>query len=558
MTLSPVPDRALAELGRTEGGPDTLALLLRDQDTRRLVMLRAVLDAAEGTDARVCSADARARVREDWALLAEADRVASAEGGAIADRGSTFPGDLAADPASVSARDVARDSVRDTTAGPTAKPAAAAPAGGGPTPDPATTAAATGPTPNPATTPSGYIPPHAPLSPARARLLHPLVGPWARRCLRELGAAAGPPTAEGTRELAHDLAHFSALAAVAAARAGISYAVRLSARDGVLVLPSLGVLRTAAPGDVPVDVVHRRGCLTLRQSGAADITVRLESGTGAWSAAPAWTPSYALPGLLSGAGPMPLDDLDPYRTARGGPRHHGLSGPTTLDDAGRKRWLHSWSGTAAALGLGGEQRVGEAVALLRCLVPLADPPGSAGGGRGGGSCSGTRREAFGAVLSSTPPTPATFAATLVHELQHTKLAALSDMLTLHHAGPQQRYFAPWRPDPRPYDGLLQGAYSHLALADFFQRCALTATRPAHRESAWTLHARYQEQVGAVLPTLVGSGDLTARGRRFVDQMVAVHERLEEHPPPRGQAARARAYVAAARALWAGRRIRPTG
>ncbi|WP_329545519.1 HEXXH motif-containing putative peptide modification protein [Streptomyces sp. NBC_01356] len=552
MTLSPVPDRALAELGRTEGGPDTLALLVRDQDTRRLLLLRAVLDAAEGADAKVCSADARARVREDWALLAEADQVASAEGGAIADRGSTFPGDLAADPASASARDTARDaardsvrdSVRDTTAGPTANPAAAAPAAS--------------PTPYPAHAPAGYIPPHTPLSPARARLLHPLVGPWARRCLRELGAAAGPPTAEGSRELGHDLAHFSALAAVAAARAGISYAVRLSARDGVLVLPSLGVLRTAAPGDVPVDVVHRRGRLTLRQSGAADITVRLESGTGAWSAAPAWTPSYALPGLLSGAGPMQLDDLDPYRTTRGGQRHHGLSGPTTLDDAGRKCWLHSWSGTAAALGLGGEQRVGEAVALLRCLVPLADPPGSAGGGRGGGSCSGTRREAFGAVLSSTPPTPATFAATLVHELQHTKLAALSDMLTLHHAGPQQRYFAPWRPDPRPYDGLLQGAYSHLALADFFQRCALTATRPAHRESAWTLHARYQEQVGAVLPTLVGSGDLTARGRRFVDQMVAVHERLEEHPPPRGQAARARAYVAAARALWAGRRIRPTG
>lgn len=589
MTLSPVPDYALAELGRTEGGPDTLALLVRDQDTRRLLLLRAVLDAAEGADTRVCSAGARARVREDWALLAEADRVTPAGSGAAADHGSAFPGDLAADhgsaypghraaehgsvypghraadPASAAAGNTATTPVsaaaRDTAAtapagGPTADRAATAQACG-PHADPAAAAPVGGPTADPASAPAGYIPPHTTLSPARARLLHPLVGPWARRCLRGLGEA-GPRTAEEERELGHDLAHFSALAAVAAARAGISYAVRLSARDGVLTLPSLGTLHTAAPGDVPIDIVHRRGRLTLRRPGAADVVVRLESGVGAWSPSPAWTPAYALPGLLAGAGPMPLDDLDPYRTARGGPRHHALSGPTTLDDAGRKRWLHSWSGTAAALGLGGEQRVGEAVALLRCLVPLADPPGSATGGRAGGSCSGTRREAFGAVLSSTPPTPATFAATLVHELQHTKLAALNDMVTLHHAGPQERYFAPWRPDPRPYDGLLQGAYSHLALADFFQRCALTATRPAHRESAWTLHARYREQVGAVLPTLVGSGDLTVRGRRFVDQMVAVYERLDEHPPPRGQAVRARAYVEAARALWAGRRIRPTG
>ncbi|MER6115351.1 hypothetical protein ABT146_05595, partial [Streptomyces sp. NPDC001743] len=43
---SVIPDRALRELGRTEGGADTLGLLVRDQDTRRLVLLRAVLDAA--------------------------------------------------------------------------------------------------------------------------------------------------------------------------------------------------------------------------------------------------------------------------------------------------------------------------------------------------------------------------------------------------------------------------------------------------------------------------------------------------------------------------------
>ncbi|MEV6586722.1 aKG-HExxH-type peptide beta-hydroxylase [Streptomyces acidicola] len=475
--FQPVPDRALLELGRTEGGPDTLALLVRDQDTRRLLMLRAVLDAVEGADATVCSVGVRRRVREDWGLLEEADGVRTTPLAGTADA----------------------------------------------------------------------MPSTNPLSPARALLLSPLAGPWARRCLRALDPVSGGCTEQGIRDLRHDLSHFSALAAVAAARAGISFTVRLTAWDGVLTLPSLGALHTAETGDAEVEAVHRQGHLTLRQRGAGDVTVHLETGFGAWSSAPAWSPAHALPGLLPGSAPMPLDDLDPYRTVRGGPRYEDLSGPVTLDDAERKRWLQAWSGTAAALRLGGEHRVAEAVALLRCLVPLATPPGA--DGHGSGSCSGTRREAFGALLSSTPPTSAVFAATLVHELQHTKLSALSEAVTLHRAGPSERYFAPWRPDPRPYDGLLQGAYSHLALADFFQRCALDTPHPAHREPAWAQHARYREQVGAALPALVGSPDLTARGRRFVDQMVAVYERMAEHPPPRGHVARARAYVEATRALW---------
>ncbi|GGZ76174.1 aKG-HExxH-type peptide beta-hydroxylase [Streptomyces echinoruber] len=499
MTFPPIPDRGLTELGRTEGGPATLDLLVRDQDTRRLLMLRAVLDAVESAEAGVCSAGERRRFREDWGLLEEADRTTG-----------TGPAGLAA----------------------------------GPVPAPRTTA-------EPSTAPSAESP-NPPVSPARTRLFAPLTGPWARSCLRGLAAASAARTPGQRRTLRRDLAHFSALAAAAAVRAGIPVTTRLTARDGLLVLPSFGALRTARTGDAPVDLDHRGARLTFRQPGAADVVVHLERGIGAWSAAPAWTPAYALPGLLPSAPPLPLDDLDPYRFLEDGGRHRTLSRPATLDDAERKRWLQAWSGTAAALRLGGEQRVHEALRLLRCLVPLEAPPHPAGGSHGGGSCSATRRESFGAVLSSTPPTPATLAATLVHELQHTKLSALGDMVTLHHAGPEERYFAPWRPDPRPFDGLLQGTYSHLALADFFQRCALGASRPAHREASWRHHAHYREQVAAALPTLVGSPDLTARGRLFVDRMVEVFTRLDDHPAPRGHTARARAYVEAARALWTAR------
>lgn len=511
MILPAVPDRAVNELGRTEGGPETLGLLVRDQHTRRLLLLRAVLDAAESAGPSVCPAAVLARLREDWALLEEAERLEPS----AHRRGRPY---------------------RD---GPVSgRPDGSVPVSEGP--------GGSAPVSEGGAVPGNRPPPSA----VRALLLHPLIGPWARDTLRALRSGTGPLPARDTREPARALAHFGSLAAVAAARAGVSYAVRLTAHDGVLALPSLGALRTGGPGsgETEVAVVHRRGRLTLRRPGEADVVVRLQSGAGAWSEAAAWTPAYTLPGLVPGSAAVPLDDLDPYRTARGGPRPDTLSGPVTLDEADRKHWLHTWSGTAAALGLGGERRLEEAVTLLRCLVPLAAPPGSVPGGAGG-SCSGTRREAFGAVLSSAPATATAFAATLVHEIQHTKLAALSEMMTLHHAGPEARHFAPWRPDPRPYDNLLQGAYSHLALADFFQRSAFAATLPTLRAAAWAEHARCQAQVGAVLPALVGSGDLTVRGRKFVDRMVEVYERLAEQQPPRGHAARATAYVQAARALW---------
>ncbi|MFF4490943.1 HEXXH motif-containing putative peptide modification protein [Streptomyces sp. NPDC001544] len=471
--LPSLPDHALTELGRTGGSPETLALLARDQDTRRLLVLRAVLDGATASPA--CSPGARQRLREDWALLEEAE------------------------------------------------------------------AARTGP--------RGRAPSTAgPSGPAvRTGLLQPLLGSWAQRVLHTLEAADGDP--RGQRDLAAGLDHFGAVTAAIAARAGTPFAVRLTAHAGTLVLPSVGALHTDDPGPTPVDTVCRGGRLTLRRPGAADVVVHLEDGVGAWSGSRAWTSAYALPGLLPGTGPVPLDDLDPYRTVHGGPHYYGLSGPVTLDDAARKHWLQAWTGTATALRLGGEGRLTEAAALLRCLVPLAAPPGQSPDGRSHGACSATRPEAFGAVLSSTPPNATAFATTLVHELQHAKLAVLGMMVTLHHSDGRARYFAPWRPEPRPYEGLLQGAYAHLALADYFQRRALGEADAARRDEAWGRFAGYHAKVTAALPALVGSDDLTPRGRQFVEVMVDTHERMAAITVPRAHVVRAREYVRAARRLW---------
>lgn len=178
MIPSALTERALSELGRTAGGPDTLALLQRDQYVRRLLLLRAILDAVEVADPEVCPRPLRDRLREDWSLLEEADNGTGAE---FLTHGEEGAGRR---------------------------------------------------------------------SSALARLLHPLVGPWGRSCLRALGAV---PASRMTRRHQADtmrrgLAHFSALAAAAAVRAGVPFSVRLTATGGTLYLPSLGALRTAEPG----------------------------------------------------------------------------------------------------------------------------------------------------------------------------------------------------------------------------------------------------------------------------------------------------------------------
>ncbi|MEV7398974.1 HEXXH motif-containing putative peptide modification protein [Streptomyces sp. NPDC091267] len=454
--MSPaIPERVLRELGRTEGGADSLGLLVRDQDTRRLVLLRALLDAAAAAPTRVCPPPLLDRLRKDWALLEAAER---------ADRAAV-----------------------------------------------------------------------------RTVLFHPLAGPWAQRLLGGLTGTAAPG-----QDLLADLAHLTALATAAAIRAALPCTARLTPRDGLVCLPTLGALRTG-PG--PVELDHAEGETTLRPAGAPPLSVRTQPDGTMSSADPRWLPVLTLPAVLPGTGPVPLDDLDPYRTRGTGLERHGLSAATHIDDHERKAWTESWSGVEPLLRVGGEHRLTEAAVLLRCLVPLGPPPGSGPTGQGAAHCSGTRREAFGAVLSSKPATPAYFASTLVHELQHTKLAALGALVRLHHEDATPRHFAPWRSDPRPFDGLLQGAYSHLALADYWQRFALGARRVTHRDLAWAEHARCRQQVGAVLPVLAGSASLTVEGRVLVNEMITLYHRLEDSPPPTGHLARAEAYVSTARVIW---------
>ncbi|MFG1809447.1 aKG-HExxH-type peptide beta-hydroxylase [Streptomyces sp. NPDC049040] len=446
-----VSDDMLRAFGSTGGDARALDQLVAQQRRRRLLTLRALLDAVAEAPPALLPPAAAARVLADWRLLAAAER---------------------ADPA------------------------------------------------------------------AAHRVVHyPMTGAWAERALRAL-TVQDPP-----QPPAAALAHLGALAAAAAARAGLRFTADVPVRGGLLVLPTLGCCAVGA-GCCAVRVTGDGRRLWLRvpsAGGTAGTPVEVRPGPdGIWrSAAAGWRPVRAL--WAADGRPVLLDDVDPYRDEERRSNPYGLTVSGALDPGRHARWRTAWQDAGPWTQLGGAGRVQEAAALLGCLVPLAGSPTA--------HCSATRGEAFGALLSSTPRSGLELAATLVHELQHTKLLALSALTVLHTADDSPRYWAPWRPDPRPFDGLFQGAYAHLALADFHLRVALSGAVPAARDAAWADHCRCRQQVEAALPQLLGSSRLTAQGRTLVTAMAAHHARLKDHAPPDGHLARATAYVETARVIW---------
>ena len=203
-----------------------------------------------------------------------------------------------------------------------------------------------------------------------------------------------------------------------------------------------------------------------------------------------------------------LQDRGPHRDLYG----HRPAGPLTTDETAawtaelEAAWeilvrRHPWYAEA----------VGATITTLVPLHPAAD----------GSTVSSAARRAYGAVAASLPADPVLLALTLVHEFLHVRLGALMDLVPLHRPDSGARFHAPWRPDPRPAGALLQGAYAHLGVADFWRTelaAGADADGRAGREfTLWRSHA-----AGAAR-ALAASDELTPLGGEFVAEMLAVLE-----------------------------------
>ena len=136
-------------------------------------------------------------------------------------------------------------------------------------------------------------------------------------------------------------------------------------------------------------------------------------------------------------------------------RDGGLSGPEWL------AWRRGLALAERSLSDHGPAYAQVLRAGLRAVVPLL-PCAT-------GTRSATARQAFGAVAIALPADPDRIGELIVHEFQHTKLYGLCDLYELFDRAEAQRIRVPWRPDPRPVEGVLHGTYAHLGLAQLAGR-----------------------------------------------------------------------------------------
>lgn len=349
--------------------------------------------------------------------------------------------------------------------------------------------------------------------------------------------------------------HAAPLAASAALRAGLPFRITVPAHAGEVVLPALGLASLPGTKDT-AEVAYEAGDVAGRVVGGGAyvrvrVPVRVESGAtgperGAATGPATGTPPGAgattgPPGSAAGERardedvpgghdrpgatgwhPLPrldctaegrtwapqLDSLNPFRVG------HRPVAARVLDAAEAGQWQAELGGAWRILVERHPERADEIREFQRSIVPLGGEAPTVDGR--GGWISATLGDAVGHVALAPHPGARALAAGLVHETQHSKLCALLDVVDLLDVPPGARCYSPWREDPRPPSGLLQGAYAFLAVTGFWSTERARRT-DSDGEPAARFALRY-EQVRGALAELAGSSWPTGEGRRFVDVM----------------------------------------
>jgi HEXXH motif-containing protein len=333
----------------------------------------------------------------------------------------------------------------------------------------------------------------------------PHLGGWAHDCLIRL--------AQGS---AADFGHFACLAAAAAVRGGMPFELDVPVRDGCVRLPGLGSLLV---GDCSWIRLRCDGDIVTVGNHFAAPWQLLVPDDGSGAALPQWSATPVVRAVVGGLSwQLLLETDDPYLD------RYTLPMSTRLRRDELWRWRqrlqsawellvhhHRWAAEPMADG----------ISAIVPLTPHAETD----------LVSATTPAAFRAIATSWPRDAVTLAETLVHEFQHVKLGALMDMMPLVESGGEKVY-APWRQDPRPADGLLQGVYAHLGIVRFWRAQQHVETDPDGVLRARVLYARWRPTIDLAVGSLIRSGCLTPAGVRFAATLRARGEDLAAEPVPR--------------------------
>ncbi|WP_422770325.1 HEXXH motif domain-containing protein [Plantactinospora sp. WMMC1484] len=366
-------------------------------------------------------------------------------------------------------------------------------------------------------------------------LLQPQIGNWAAYALRRRrgGAHTHAP-------IWIDFGALHSVALVAAARAGLHWRTRLPVRTGRVMLPSLGMA-----------VLSERTGWGQVVAECADGTIRI-GARGEGPTVPVAAIEEAIPGwwnlrqLTIGSDPglrIVLDDIDPYRELA------DPVAPDRLDATAVARWSDLLAGAWRILCT---QHGEDAEAIAAGLVSVVPLPGD----DNAETRSASTGEAFGLVLVSTPPDELALAVSLVHEFQHIKLGGLMHLLALSHEPDDQTCYAPWRDDPRPLSGLLQGVYAFVGITRFWRARRLNCFG-TERQIADLEYAYARAQVREALVGARQCGGLTPWGERLLLGLINRIEPWLGEPLP-ARAVRAAELVAADhRTGWRIRHLHPS-
>jgi HEXXH motif-containing protein len=313
------------------------------------------------------------------------------------------------------------------------------------------------------------------------------------------------------------------IAAAVALRAGVTAEIEVPVTGGIVMLPTLGAAGPVEAGTATVRV-SAEGAEVI----AAITRVRVPAAFRC--AAPGWRP---LRPLLTVPGfELVADDIDPFRMP---------AAPHVACHARLDGWPETFRAAWALLTSHHPDVAAQVAAMIRVIVPLQRPAE--------GQASSSSPETFGAIAMSEPADPVTLAVTIAHELQHVKLSALLDLVPLTKPDDGSRFYAPWRDDPRPASGLLQGTYAYLGVTEFWRRMLAEGAAPTvpiiDNEFEF---CRWRGAAANATRTLLHSRQLTAAGEEFVTRMAATL--AARAPQPVTEPARARAVAANARHLMA--------
>ncbi|MEV1172600.1 HEXXH motif domain-containing protein [Nonomuraea sp. NPDC049784] len=338
-------------------------------------------------------------------------------------------------------------------------------------------------------------------------LRHPALGAWALSTCR---GRAEP-------------GRLAAVALAAAVRTRTACRLDVPVGDS-LMLPSVGLL--SLPGDLPevaeVSVEPVAGGAEL-QVGGRTYLVDLSGDR------PGWQVLHRVavaPGVT-----MTIDDLDPYRWP-------GDDADGRLTGEQRLRWASCLREAWEILRSRHRTVADEVAAAVSVLTPVV--------ARSTDQYSASARVTFGTIALSDPIDGIGMALTLAHELQHAKLDALSAVAELTLPDDGRRFYAPWRPDPRPLFSLLHGAYAHAGVAGFWRRHTEDAE---HGPQAQVEFARWREAAYQATGTLLDSDGLTEAGTHFVSALRDTLGRWRAEPVTPAAAAQARLKSEHHRKAW---------